>query len=758
MRFTVFALVGLWLAIVPPAMSGALAQSGGVVVREVRVEGNQRIESETIFSYMAVRPGDVYDRARLDRSLKALYGTGLFADVTLVQQGDVIVVRVVENPIINRIAFEGNGKLGDDTLAEEIQLRSRVVYTRTRVQNDVKRILELYRVSGRFAATVEPKVITLSENRVDLVFEIAEGDVTGIERINFVGNRVFDDSDLRGVVQTTESAWWRVLTTDDTYDPDRINFDKELLRRHYLANGYADFRVVSGVAELVPDREGFFVTFTVEEGERYKFGRVEIETELRDLDPEMISESVAIEEGEWYDADLVEGTIENLTDAVGMFGYAFVDIRPIVERDREARKIDVTFLVQEGPRVFVERINITGNTRTVDKVIRREIELVEGDAFNTAQVRRSQQRLRNLGFFETVEMNNVPGTAPDKTVINVEVEEKSTGELSLGAGFSTSEGAIGDFGIREKNLLGQGQDLSLSFTLSQRTQEIDLSFTEPRFLDRNLSAGVDLFRVTRDFNAESGFRQRSTGFNLRTSYEIVYPITQSLKYGFTRDRIEDLDANASRFIRAQAGTTSTSFVTQDLLYDRRDNRFDPTDGFFVLLGNDVAGLGGDVSYFRTRLEGGNYISLAEDWVLLVSGETGYITGLGEGVRINNRFFLGGDDLRGFAIAGVGPRDSTTEDALGGKWFYAGTTELSFPIGLPRELGILGKAFTDFGSVGDPGITGGGFVEDPSLRASIGLGLGWRSPFGPVRVDYGRPMLKESYDKTETFRISFGTSF
>ena len=470
MRFTRLVL-GLWLATAPMVVFGALAQPVGPVIREVRVEGNQRIESETIFSYMAIRPGDVYDRARLDRSLKALYGTGLFADVTLVQQGDVIIVRAVENPIINRIAFEGNGKLGDDTLSDEIQLRPRVVYTRTRVQNDVKRILEIYRVSGRFAATVEPKVIALPENRVDLVFEITEGDVTGIERINFVGNRVFDDSDLRGVVQTTESAWWRVLTSDDTYDPDRLNFDKELLRRHYLANGYADFRVLSAVAELVPDREGFFVSFTVEEGERYKFGQIDIETELRDLDPEMIRESVAMEEGDWYDADLVEETIENLTDAVGLFGYAFVDIRPLVERDREAREIGATFLVQEGPRVFVERINITGNTRTLDKVIRREIELVEGDAFNTAQVRRSQQRLRNLGFFETVEINNVPGTSPDKTVINVEVEEQSTGELSLGAGFSTSEGAIGDFGIREKNLLGRGQDLGLSFTLSQRTRK-----------------------------------------------------------------------------------------------------------------------------------------------------------------------------------------------------------------------------------------------------------------------------------------------
>ena len=752
-RVVVALLLSVWLM-----LPGATTAQTGRVVTEVRVDGNQRIESETIFSYLAIKPGDRFERALLDRSLKNLFDTGLFADVTLVQEGNAIIVRVVENPIINRIAFEGNDNVKDDTLTGEIQLRPRVVYTRTKVQTDVKRILEVYRAGGRFAATVEPQVISLPENRVDLVFEIDEGEVTAIERINFVGNRVFDDSDLRSVVETEETAWWKVLSSSDTYDPDRLNYDKELLRRFYLANGYADFRVVSAVAELVPNREGFFVTYTVEEGERYEFGVVEIKSELRDLDPEAVREAVEMEPGDWYNADLVEGTVDNLTDAVGNLGYAFVDIRPQVRRNREERKIDITFEIAEGPRVFVERINISGNTRTLDKVIRREFQLIEGDAFNTAQLRRSQQRLRNLGFFENVEVNNVPGSAPDKTIIEVEVEEQSTGELSLGAGFSSSEGPIGDFGIRERNLLGKGQDLGVTFSISSRTQEIDLSFTEPYFMDRNVSAGFDLFRVTRDFEDEAGFDQRSTGFNLRAGYTIAYPLSQEIKYGFSRDEVRNVSDTASIVIRDQEGITYASVVSQDTLYDRRDSRFDPTDGYFVKLGHDLAGLGGDVHFLRNRLQGGTYYTLDEDLTLSLTGEAGLIHGFDDRVRVNDRFFLGGDDLRGFAVAGVGPRDINTGDALGGDWFYAGTTELSFPIGLPRELGIFGKAFSDFGSVGGIDESGPLIRTASSVRASVGVGVAWSSPFGAVRVDWGQPVLKEDFDELESLRISFGTSF
>ncbi len=504
-----------------PVLSAAQAQGIENRLRNVRVEGAQRVEADTVRSYMGMRTGDTISASVLDKALKALFATGLFADVNVRQDGQDVVVRIVENPIINRLAFEGNKRINSDTLSDEVKLRPRVVFTRARVQSDLQRIMDLYRRSGRFSATVVPKVIQLPQNRVDLIFEISEGELTEIRKIAFVGNKHFDDGDLREVVQTRESAWYRFLSSDDTYDPDRLTFDRELLRRHYLANGYADFRVVSAVAELTPDSKAFFVTFTVDEGPRYKFGKIDITTALRDLDVAKLREEQAIEPGDWYNADQVENMIGKLTDAVGVFGYAFVDIRPRVRRDRKTRLIDVTFVIQEGPRVFVETVKISGNVRTLDKVIRREILLVEGDAFNTSKLRRSRQRIRNLGFFERVEIENKAGSASDKTVIDVSLKEKSTGEISFGAGFSSSAGVVGDASIRERNLLGRGQDLRLGLQVGERTQQIDLAFTEPYFMGKNLSAGVDVFRIVRDLQSESSFDRESLGFSLRSGYRIT---------------------------------------------------------------------------------------------------------------------------------------------------------------------------------------------------------------------------------------------
>jgi outer membrane protein insertion porin family len=749
-------LAWILLALAPGV---ALAQSGRAsVVQQIRIDGTQRIDPETVQSYMLIKPGDEADADRLDRSLKALFATGLFADVTLRQEGGTLIVRVVENPIINRIAFEGNRKINEEQLLAEVQLRPRVVYTRTKVQNDVKRVLDLYRRSGRFAATVEPKVIQLPQNRVDLVFEINEGQVTGVQRINFVGNQQFSDGRLREVVQTRESRWWRILSTDDTYDPDRLSFDRELLRKFYLANGYADFRVVSAVAELAPDREGFYITFTIEEGDRYKFRTIDVVSRLRDLNVDELRKKVTTEAGAWYDADKVEQSITALTDAVGSLGYAFVDIRPRINRDREARAVDVTYEIQEGPRVYVERINIVGNVRTLDKVIRREFRLAEGDAFNTAKLRRSRQRIRNLGFFERVEVTNVPGDAPDRTVINVEVQERSTGELSFGVGFSTADGALADVSIRERNLLGRGQDLKLGFTISQRRQEIDLSFTEPYFLDKNLSAGFDVFRITRDFQRESSFDQENTGFTLRTGYQITEPLRQTLRYTLREDTIENVAPDASRLIREQQGTTVSSIIGQELLYDQRDDRFDPTEGYYLRLVNDFAGLGGDVTFLRNRIGAGYYYPVVAEWVASLTGELGYIQDFGDEIRIQNRFFIGGETLRGFASAGIGPRDITTGDALGGREYAIGSAQLTFPTGLPKELGIRGSLFSDFGVLRDSDTVGPEVVDVDSIRVSLGLGAVWRSPFGPIRVSVAVPVQKEDFDETELFRFSFGSRF
>ena len=740
-------------------MRPAIAQipSGGTI-SEIRIEGTQRVEPETVRSYMLVKPGDAFDSERIDRSLKSLFATGLFADVALRREGDALIVRVVENPIINRVAFEGNHKLSDQTLDAEVQLKPRVVYTRTKVQSDVKRILDLYRRNGRFAATVDPKVIPLEQNRIDLVFEINEGPVTGVRGITFVGNHQFSASRLREVLQTKESRWYRFFSSDDNYDPDRLTYDRELLRKFYLSEGYADFRVVSAVAELTPARDGFFITFTIEEGERYRFGKIDVTNQLPDVKAEDLKALVTFSQGDWYNADQVDKTISALTDALGNRGYAFVDIQPRVKRNADTRTIDVTFDVKEGPRVYVERIDITGNVRTLDKVIRREFRLVEGDAFNTSRLQRSEQRVKNLGYFKKVDVTTNPGSAPDKTVIGVNVEEQSTGEFSVGAGFSTSEGVLGDISIRERNLLGRGQDLRIGTVIAQRQQQVDLSFTEPYFLDRNLAAGVDLFEINQDNQLIGQFNQFTYGGSLRMGYQITEALRQTLKYTLRQDTINNVQPTASRFIQEEAGTRNTSSVGQVLLYDKRDNRLDPSAGYFGQLGVDLAGLGGNVRYVRTLLSGGYFYSLAPQYVLSLTGEGGYIKGLNDIVRIEDRFFVGGDNLRGFATGGIGPRDLQTNDALGGNIYYVGTVSLGFPVGLPQELGITGRVFSDFGSLFNLDEHGDTIADPHSIRVSAGFGVSWSSPLGPIKLDFALPVKRESFDKKQIFRIGFGTRF
>jgi len=750
------------LAMVLTMAGGArvAAQNSGApfTVDAIQVEGSQRIEAETVRSYMSFNRGDRVDAAMMDKSLKSLFATGLFADVILRREGNAVVVRIVENPVINRLAFEGNKRITDEILDAEIRLRPRVVFTRARVQQDVQRIIDIYRRSGRFAARVEPKVIQQPQNRVDLVFEITEGKLTEIRKISFIGNRQFSDRKLRGVVQTKESAWYRVFSATDTYDPDRLTFDRELLRRYYLAAGYADFRVVSGVAELSADREGFFITFTVDEGERYRVGSVEINTALRDLDPKELRKHLKVAEGEWYDADAVEDTVGNLSDAAGSFGYAFVDIRPRISRERDKRRIDIVFNVKEGPRVFVSRINIVGNVRTQDKVIRREFRLVEGDAFNTAKLRRSRSRIRNLGYFEKVEVKNIPGGTPDQTVINVAVEEQSTGDISFGAGYSSTSGVLGDIRVRERNLVGKGQDLNLGLTIGQRQQQVDLSFTEPYFLEKNLSAGFDVFRTTRDLQRESSFDSESLGTALRLGYRINEPLRQVWKYSLRRQRLTDIASDASLAIKEQEGAAVTSSIGQTLTYDTRDSRFAPTEGFTFNLANELAGLGGDVRFLKNEISGSYYYPFTSDVIGSIGAGTGYIMGLDRDVRILDRFYLGGNTLRGFESAGIGPRDVATNDSVGGKWFYRSSLQVSFPLGLPSELGFEGRLFSDMGSLG--GVDGGlGVISDTgSLRAAVGTGIGWKSPFGPMSLDISRVLLKESFDETKAVRFNFGTRF
>ena len=729
-------------------------------VNKITVTGSERVEEATVVSYMDLKMGDSITNGSLDRAMKSLFATGLFADVNVRETNPgTVLVAVSENPVINQISFEGNDEIEDSELQSEIQLRPRQVFTRTKVQSDLRRIYQIYRRQGRFAAVIEPKVIQLDQNRVDLVFEIEEGEVTSVESIRFVGNKRYDDDKLRSIISTKESAWYRFLSSSDRYDEDRMSYDQELLREYYLSRGYADFTVTSSVAELSSDQKKFFVTFTVDEGERYKVSGTSIVSELRNFDSAILQESLTFGTGDWYNADEVRESSQNITDQLGDLQYAFVNVRPDIQKDRENKELMIIFNVSETPRVFVERINVNGNVRTLDKVVRREMEVVEGDPFNRSKVAESEENIRNLNFFEIVNLDVKQGSAPDKTVVDVNVQEKSTGELSIGAGFSTADGPLADFRIRERNLLGKGQDLLFATTIAGQRTEFDVSFTEPYFLDRDMSAGFDLFHVTRDLQDESSYDQKRTGGALRFGYPLSDNWRQTLRYQYVRNEIDDVDDDASRFIRDQEGIRRTSAISQRLVYDNRDSILFPTEGLMYWLDAEVAGLGGDAKYISGKTGASYYYPIADQWIINALGEVGAIEGYGDSdIEINERYFIGGSTLRGFERSGIGPRDTDTNDALGGNFFYRGSVESSFPIGLPKELGVKGHLFTDFGSLYDIDETGSGLVDESSIRASAGIGLSWRSPFGPIRVDLATPYASEDFDEEEFFRFDFGTRF
>jgi len=738
--------------------SYAYAQGAGII-SEVRVEGNRRIEASTIQSYLLFSQGSPYNRGRIDKSLKALFNTGLFADVTIRRNGSAVIVNVVENPIINRLAFEGNRRIDDDTLNAEIQLRPRVVYTRARVQNDVQRIITVYRRSGRFAAVVEPKVIQLEQNRVDLVFEINEGEQTGIKKIRFVGNKVFPDKRLLSQISTDETRWYNFLSSSDTYDPDRLTFDRELLRRYYLSKGYADFRVISAIAELTPDRDGFFITFALDEGKQYTFSKIDVESEVKDLQPEAIRSLLTTVEGETYNANQIEESIQAITFELGKLGYAFVNVRPKIDRDPENLQIAVTFRISKSPRVYVERINVTGNVRTLDKVIRREFKLAEGDAFNTALLRRSRARIRSLNFFEKVEVTQEEGSSPDKTVINVDVQEKSTGELSIGAGFSTTDSVSGDLTIRERNLLGRGQDLRFKISLGADNQNIDLGFTEPYFLGKELSAGFDIFSLRNDLQSESSYDLEKTGFQLRLGFPIKERISANLFYALINENISDVGLGASSIIRRSEGENLTSSIGYKLSFNYLDDNILPTEGDRYTFSQRYSGLGGDVYSISTEAEYVRFFPIYEnDVVMSVGADAGYIFGLGEDVILAQRFNKGGRSFRGFAKAGIGPRDSATKDALGGNAYLIGKAEVRFPMGFPEEFGLLGRTFIQAGTLTEIDDNDPVIVDEPSIRASAGFGVNWTSPFGPLQVNVTYPFLKEDFDDDEVFQLEFGTRF
>ena len=724
-----------------PAPPSAPATDGGTI-KSITLTGSQRIEADTVRSYLKLRAGGAYTRETLDEAIRDLFATELFADAQIRDQDGNLTIIVRENPVINRIVFEGNKRIKEDKLGKELKLAPRQIFTRSKVRADIGRIVELYRRQGRFAATVEPKMVILDQNRVDIVYEITEGPKSKVRKINIIGNAVFKDSRLHAEMATKQASIKTLLSSRDTYDPDRLAYDQGKLRQFYLTQGYADFRVISAVAELTPDKRDFILTYVVEEGERYKFGDVTAESEIRDLKADRIKAQLPMKTGDWYNAKLVEDTVESLTKTAGLFGYAFAQVEPTFNRDKETKTMNITFRVAEAPRVYVEAVNVNGNTLTVDKVVRREFRLAEGDAFNAFSVKRSEDRIKSLGFFqEKFEITQKQGSAPDRVVLEANVEEKSTGELQLSAGYSSLEKFIVNASIRQRNFRGKGQELRTSISYSTYSKSVELGFTEPYFLDRNIAVGFDIFR--RDLNSyntlsdnsrRTTYSQLTTGFQLRAGLLLTEYWSLALRYGLSVDKIS-LDPTtyyyngvcdpllAGRYLCEAIGSRTTSSVGYSLVFDNLNNRIRPSRGQRFVFSQDFAGLGGSVKYARTTATFAKYFALPRSFIFSAEVEGGYIAPFGsspttvgsDAIRLTDRFFLGEPQMRGFDIRGVGPRvrrvyyaadgtldyanSTNTDEAIGGRAYYRGRLELEIPLGAGvKELGLRPSIFLDAGAV------------------------------------------------------------
>jgi outer membrane protein insertion porin family len=742
----------------------------GPTIQHIVVQGAQRVESATVLSYISIREGEPYDEQAVDRSLKALFATGLFADATFNWDGSTLTINVVENPIINQVVFEGNDKVSEKDLNKEVQEKPRTVFTRAKVQADVQRIIELYRRNGKFAATVDPQIIQRPQNRVDLIFSISEGPTTGVARISFIGNKHFSDSTLKDQIATEESAWWRILSSNDNYDPDRLTFDREQLRRFYLKRGYADFRVVSAMAELTPDRQDFYITFTVDEGDIYNFGKVIINSKIKELAPASLRPLVPIIEGATYNAELVDKSIDALTNAAGTKGYAFAQIHPRIKRNPQTRTIDVVFDIEEGPRVYIEKINIVGNTRTLDKVIRREFRLVEGDAFNRVLVDRSRMRIKALGYFKDVSVKPVPGSEPDRTDLQVNVTEQSTGELQLGAGYSSLSSFVGQFSYTERNLFGRGEYLRASIEASAISKEAQISFTEPWFMDRPLSAGFDIYDILTNY-IQVDYQSNTIG----TGFRLGFPVSEfgavGLRYTISEATVSPY-ANAPSVILQAGGSETTSSFGYSYTYNTLDDPIKPRHGYTFEWSQDFAGFGGTAKYIRTLASGAiHHPLLWDEFTGTLSFNAGYIQPYnGRSLYLTDRFYKGGDSFPGFALAGVGPREvsASGENAIGADAYAIGAADLRLPDFLPADYGLAFSIFSDFGTVGHlasgapadncnpfpPGLVC--IKDNMAFRATAGLGINWKSPFGPIQISFALPYVRESYDKSQIIYFSAGT--
>jgi outer membrane protein insertion porin family len=777
------------------AMSAALAIPGAAVlqvvsismaeaavVSSIDVRGNQRVDAETIRNYLSITPGRSFSGADIDEAVKRLFGTGLFSDVRINQVGSTLVVQVSEYQTVNQVLFQGNKKIKDAQLAGTVQLKPRGTFSPASLDTDAEAIRAAYQRIGRNDATVTPKTIDLGDNRVNVVFEINEGDRTKIASINFTGNNAFSDRRLSDVIATKRSTILSFLLRDDIYDEERLRADEEALRRFYYNRGYADFRVVSAFGELDEASNEYTVSITVEEGERYTFGDVSVESSIPGVDGESLRSLVETDPGAVYSAKNVEDTIIALTEQVAGLGYAFAQVTPRGDRNFENRTISVVYTIDQGPRTYVERIEIRGNARTRDYVIRREFDVSEGDAFNQVLIQRAKKRLEALNYFERVEIATAPGSEPDQVVLVVDVVEKSTGEFSIGAGYTTGGSTPGpsiEGSITERNFLGRGQFIRLSAGGGKDSRDFMLSFTEPYFLGRRIAAGFDVFRQTRRYD---DYESELTGATVRFGLPITESISTQLAYHFTQEEYEfrddcldddgdfdpsDCDVSEAIIDGVENSPWNKSSVSGTLLYNTIDDMKSPHAGIYANFTTEVAGLGGDAKYVKVTGRGSYYHTLSEemDIVGLLSAGGGHITGFGSesDLRIFDHFKSNDRMIRGFEYDGIGPYDENTEDHLGGTTYFNASAEAQFPVPVvPESFGLRAAVFADAATLygndieenADLQITGTGM----EWRASVGAGLIWASPFGPLRIDYAVPVVKEDNDEEQNFNFGISTRF
>ena len=730
-------------------------QALGEQINDISIKGNQRVSEDTIRSYLSIDIGDKLSPDVLDKAIDRLFSTSLFSDVNISSENGLVKIIVKENPIINRVLVEGNDVLDTDILLAQLDIQPRRVYTKKVAIDGMQRLLEIYELSGRFGASIEPKIIELESNRVDLIFEIDEGPLIKITSIQFNGNERFSDRKLRQVIASREKRWWAFASSSDKYDENRLDYDIRLLRQFYQTRGYADIDIKRARGGLLPDRTGFAISFILEEGPIYSFNKIDVVSNIESVEGKTLLQEVTFKSGERYDIRRLEESLIDITNKLGDFGYAFVNVTPDITTDPEKAIIDIQFNIDTARKNYVERIEIIDNSRTADFVVRREMQLVEGDAYNQAKLQESLRNIRNLGFFSDVSVKTKPGSSADQSIIEIGVEEQSTGSLALGLGYSSIDKSSLSLSLNEKNFLGTGRSVGFSGAFSGTKSDFNLSLTEPFFLNRNLSASTNIFTN----KVEGGSAKTSTkGIGFGLGFKAANDVYHRLTYNFSEKKTNQTANNAS----SSTGETDKKLISSALGYtlgiEKRDNRFDPSDGFFAEISETYSGLGGDVNFLKSVVRGANYRSVSFDrFVLGARAEAGHINGLGEKVTQSNRFFLGGNKVRGFDGAGIGPRDNSSDGAVGGNNYYAGSFDVITNVGLNPDLGVRWTLFADYGSAWDTDFPSGVIgAKDDNVRKSIGFGLLWDTAIGPLSFYWAEPISKQPYDKLREFQFTIGT--